>query len=62
VDGHNGDLITIRQVDTFQSSVAVGEGVDSFICQVVYSDQTYPPEFGQACQFENGHVREQRTI
>ena len=62
VDGHDGDLITIREVNALESGMAVAEGVDRFVGQIADSDESYAAELWKTRQLENGHVCEIDTI
>ena len=62
VDGHDGDLITIREVNALESGMAVSEGVDSFVGQIADSDESYAAKLWETRQLENGHVCEIDTI
>jgi hypothetical protein len=45
VDGHNRDLITIGEMDTFQCCVSLSKGVDRFIRQLANTNESNPTEF-----------------
>lgn len=60
--GHDGDLIAIGQVDTFQRAMAVGQRINGLIRQIIHPNQANAPEFRQARQLEDGHVCQMSAV
>lgn len=62
MDGLDGDLVAIRQMNPFEGSVTFSQSINSFICEIINSDEAYSSKFRQSCEFENRHVRQMCTV
>lgn len=58
----DGDLVTVRKVDSFQSRVSFCKRVNGFIGKVMDSHESYTTELLQRRELENGHIRQLRTV
>lgn len=43
---HDGNLIAVRKVNSFQCCVAITKGVNGLVGEITDSDETYASKFG----------------
>ena len=62
VDGHDGKLVAVRQMNPLKRRMPLGKRKYSLIGKVVHPDEADATKLGERRQLEDRHIRQQDAV